>query len=80
MAPARRHDQDLRDLKAEKFADLFWSGVYFRRKAQTRYKVGLFIYDVATHVQDLLALKNKNPHIILKASMEFLGNHAGKRI
>ena len=43
-------------------------------------KVGLFIYDVATHVQDIPALKSKNSQNTFTALMYFLGDHAGKRI
>ena len=40
----------------------------------------LFVYDVATHVQDIPALKSKNSQNTFTALMYFLGDHAGKRI
>ena len=85
MAPARRRDPDLRDLKAEKFADLLWSdhiivGKHNCSRGIKGEKVGLFIYDVATHVQDIPALKSKNSQNTFTALMYFLGDHAGKRV
>ena len=63
MAPARCRDPDLRDLKVEKFADLLWSdhitvGKHKFSRGIKGEKVGLFIYDVATHIQDIPA---RNP-------------------
>ena len=85
MAPARRRDPGLCDLKAEKFADLLWlDHVIVGKNKCSRgikgEKVGLFVYDVATHVQDIPALKSKNSQNTFTALMYFLGNHAGKRI
>ena len=85
MAPARRRDPDLRDLKAENFADLLWSdhiivGKNKVSRGNKGEKVGLLIYDVATHIQDIPALKNKNAQSTFTALMYFLGNHSGKRI
>ena len=65
MAPVRRSYPDLCDFKAEKFADLLWSdhiivGKQSCSRGTKGEKVGLFIYDVATHVQDILVLKGKN--------------------
>ena len=66
MAPARRRDPDLRDLKAENFADLLWSdhiivGKHKCPRGIKGEKVGLFIYDVATHVQDITSRILRTP-------------------
>jgi hypothetical protein len=67
MAPARRRDPDLRDLKAENFADLLWSdhiivGKNKVSRGNKGEKVGLLIYDVATHIQDIPAEQERSEH------------------
>ena len=56
MAPARRRDPDACDLP---WSDHIIVGKHKRSRGMEGEKVGLFIYDVATHVQDIPALKSK---------------------